>query len=570
MVSDLLVGGLEHSSRGCADLLHGAPPLLEWDAFHVAEGEPGMLAREVLCPLAHECLAQIQACGVKSWELTTAATCWSSGDQVEAVMEAFARGDSLCCALLCSSLLERTLSNLFVCLSGVDAPPLFKDVLENPIMLKVGKPVVAFLRSLIGSPSGANLRNILWHGFVFRVAPEWLALLVVTTLSVSTLVTRFPSYSCLREQPLKCANILVGMPPPLAKYDVSSFCLPENVELVLKDAFARYRENRMIEALALLFVGAEHAFRVLFCRVNKCPDLQLTADSLTMYTTMETFINETTPSGSTNVLVDYLGRGAIAALKDMFFLSAGPRIRDRLSHGQVSTVCRSIVDLAFAVISGSLGGDVECHRFVEMYESRVHPKIIARRDVLHSANALLTLHSMISEYRSNNATQDTGRLELYRCRLRQHVAFDAVSTKLDGKGVETLREGHWRCTGCESLLPLFKKIGAVAVELRFATNAMMVEISRANDAGPVLSSFRVFDSVDLFLVVCNAMTHLLANCFVVLEEGNGAVPKEQFDKALLSMLSFVQGVGKAVKSHTLPRQCLKFPNVLAKVKNFIN
>lgn len=77
--------------------------------------------------------------------------------------------------------------------------------------------------------------------------------------------------------------------------------------------------------------GFEHALRVLFCRCNKCPDLQLTADNVTLYTTLEMFVKPL-HNGEENLLVDFLGESAMVALIDLFFLPTGPRLRDKLSH----------------------------------------------------------------------------------------------------------------------------------------------------------------------------------------------------------------------------------------------
>jgi hypothetical protein len=88
----------------------------------------------------------------------------------------------------------------------------------------------------------------------------------------------------------------------------------------LKDAFVRFENGFVLEGVVLALAGLEHALRVLFCRVNKCPDLQLTADSVTLYTTMEMFVRPFyRDKEDENMLVELLGEAAMVAMIFCFF-----------------------------------------------------------------------------------------------------------------------------------------------------------------------------------------------------------------------------------------------------------
>ena len=564
-VRDLVVGGLQRSSRGCAHLLEGSPPVLQWARLE-REDEPEVLTRSLLCPLAHECRAQCGAAPYWAWDER-----FCDPAQAAAAEAAFAAGDSLCCALLCSVLLERALGNLFVCLEPHSRPPpLFRDMMEHPAMRRLGGPSWALLRALMGHPHGLNLRNILWHGFLGSLAPEWEALLLVLAASLAPLLAAFPGFRRLPPPPLASRLILRGPAPPPPRYGVSGLGLPARLELRLRDAFERLAAGQRLEALALLFVSLEHALRIVFCRENNCPQLQLTADSVTLYTTMETFVRATVPAtGAPNRLVALLGEGPLSALTDLFFLPAGPRLRDRLSHGQldVAAVPQPLLELAFALAAGALRADAACEAFAAEYVSRVHPKALARQQLARAVHAVAGLGNVMNRYRSQDTESGEETAELFRCRLTPHPVRDVIGS------FHALGDWHALESASlplfdvpEELVGLYKKVAGVAKELRHATAALEGEVAAAAAAGPVPTSFKVFDSTNLFFVVSRAVTGVLVHWMLVLEAGELDYSRERLDKALLALLSFVQGLHKAVLKHTVPHQCDKLQSVLARFR----
>jgi hypothetical protein len=240
-VYDVMISSLKRCVRGFDQLLSSSsPPLIEWsnvesvyerdEEFRRFASSPEDMTRSVLASLAVESFVQVNACPVlwsdsRLWS-------WTEEGQMAMVLRAYEKNDSLFCALLCTSLLERGLANLFSCLNeGARPPPLFRDMLDHGSMRCLGQGAIGFLRALIGHPLGLNLRNIVWHGFLSVVPPEWLTLLVVTTVSMGPLFARFPQY--IRFQPsLLTKHILVKnekLPNPI--YEESDFNLPPDVDV---------------------------------------------------------------------------------------------------------------------------------------------------------------------------------------------------------------------------------------------------------------------------------------------------------------------------------------------------
>jgi hypothetical protein len=571
-VRALVVDRLQQSGRGFANVLVGAPPTLDWARLE-RHDEPEQMTREVLCPLAHECRAQVAACGAgvscrDVWDERFVET-----EVAAAAVAAFKAGESLCCALLATVVLERALGNLFVCLEpGARPPPLFRDMMEHPAMQRMGGPAWALLRALMGHPSGLNLRNILWHGFLGTVAPEWLALLMVLAASLSSLLVRFPGYRRLPPPPLAFRAILRGSAPPPPRYGVSSLELPARLEQRLREAFAQHAAGRRLESLALLFASLEHALRIVYCRENQCPQLQLTADSVTLYTTMETFIRATVSELNPvqpNRRVALLGKGPLLALMDLMFLPAGPRLRDRLSHGQLdaAAVPPELLDLAFVVAAGVLRADCACEAFVAAYSSRTHPKVLARRQLERAVLSLTDLNDAMSGYRSRKE-QSEEEAELFRLRVTPHPVRNVIASFHALNDWHALEGAALQCFDApQELVGLYKKIHSVAKEMRKASVALQHEAAAAAASGPVAASFKVFDQTNLFAVVGRAVTGVLVHWVLVLEHRESEFSRERLDKALLTLLSFVQGLHKAVLKHTVPQQCDKLQSVLARFRS---
>jgi hypothetical protein len=78
----------------------------------------------------------------------------------------------------------------------------------------------------------------------------------------------------------------------------------------------------------------EQVLRSIFCWANGCPERVLTAESTSLYTTLDEILAENINDTETNKVRAVLGDCLIEMLQDIFMHQKGPRIRDKFSHGE--------------------------------------------------------------------------------------------------------------------------------------------------------------------------------------------------------------------------------------------
>lgn len=99
--------------------------------------------------------------------------------------------------------------------------------------------------------------------------------------------------------------------------------------LIHNNTFYRYGK-----CLLLLLPQMEQVLRSIFCLANGCPERVLTAESTSFYTTLDEILAENIGDAQTNKVRAVLGDSIIEMLQDIFVHQKGPRIRDKVSHGE--------------------------------------------------------------------------------------------------------------------------------------------------------------------------------------------------------------------------------------------
>ncbi|XP_071080762.1 endoplasmic reticulum membrane-associated RNA degradation protein-like [Haliotis cracherodii] len=97
-----------------------------------------------------------------------------------------------------------------------------------------------------------------------------------------------------------------------------------------------YREGRYGPSLVLLLPQVEHSLRRVFAAVNGCPHRVLTAEATTLYTTFDEILDKYLPSQGENCIRNAIGENSMDLLFDLLVYPDGPRVRDRLSHGEIT------------------------------------------------------------------------------------------------------------------------------------------------------------------------------------------------------------------------------------------
>lgn len=92
------------------------------------------------------------------------------------------------------------------------------------------------------------------------------------------------------------------------------------------------------ECLLLLLPALEHCLRCAYCSVNECPKRMLVAEQHVLYTTMDEILDQYYKTSESvkieNRLPSLLGNKLMDMLMDLLSSFGGPRIRDKLSHGE--------------------------------------------------------------------------------------------------------------------------------------------------------------------------------------------------------------------------------------------
>ncbi|KFV71787.1 hypothetical protein N307_04276, partial [Dryobates pubescens] len=331
-----------------------------------------------------------------------------------------------------TSCLERALGDVYL-LIGTDCPFLLRDLLASEQLAVVfGKAVMNVLRVFIGSPYGLNLRNVLWHGFASpqEIPAKYCAMLLFLTAGLGqllqtyllqtrcTLVHRpyviFMSLDELDVFPgkyLTIGNFLLrylnhetlSIAEELVK--LSSFVLKAMLPFWMA-ALTAFKQNRYADCVILLLPQLEAGLRLLFTTTNKCPNRLLTAESSALYTTFDEMLAKHLHNEEVNQLPAVLEEPAMASefLWDFLNHQEGPRIRDRLSHGEINleTFPREVANqiVAFAITLLCRFSDEDMFAFKEhmviktlmkcasSYRSRFHPISRLKKQVLECMKSI--------------------------------------------------------------------------------------------------------------------------------------------------------------------------------------
>uniref|UniRef100_A0A8C3WIC5 ER membrane associated RNA degradation n=1 Tax=Catagonus wagneri TaxID=51154 RepID=A0A8C3WIC5_9CETA len=239
-----------------------------------------------------------------------------------------------------TSCLERALGDVYL-LTGKECPFLLRDLLASDELAQVfGRSAMDVLKVFLGSPSGLNLRNVLWHGFAApqEVPPKYCAMMMLLTAGLGQLLKSYlqQTHVALAHRPFATLTNLEDLVVfPDVAYEVLSV-----LEEVLKKstfilkvmlpyweaALSKFQAHRFADCAILLLMQLETGLRNIFAAVNKCPKRLLTAEILAKH------LND----GQINQLPLLLGEPAMEFLWDFLSYQEGPRLRDRLSHGEIN------------------------------------------------------------------------------------------------------------------------------------------------------------------------------------------------------------------------------------------
>ncbi|NXJ42981.1 EMARD protein, partial [Ciconia maguari] len=319
-----------------------------------------------------------------------------------------------------TSCLERALGDVYL-LIGKDCPFLLRDLLASEQLAVVfGQAVMNVLRVFIGSPYGLNLRNVLWHGFASpqEIPAKYCAMLLFLTAGLGQLLQTYllqtkcilvhrpyvifvsleelDVFPDLNHETLSIAEELVKL---------SSFVLKTMLPFWMA-ALTAFKHSRYADCVILLLPQLEVGLRLLFTTTNKCPNRLLTAEPSALYTTFDEMLAKHLDNEEVNQLPAVLEEPAMASefLWDFLNHQEGPRIRDRLSHGEINLeafpreVANQIVAFAMTLLCRFSDEDMcafKEHMVIKplmncasCYRSRFHPISRLKKQVLECMKSI--------------------------------------------------------------------------------------------------------------------------------------------------------------------------------------
>ncbi|KAF9302892.1 hypothetical protein BGZ74_004697 [Mortierella antarctica] len=341
--------------------------------------------------------------------------------------------------LLGSTVVEQLLVNIIHTLQGPVKfiPFLMRDLLAVPCLLEcVDRDLITALKTMVGSPTTLNIRNLLWHGFItpqetipLDVYGSMLVVMTMTIASASeqhlqgSLQARHTSpRSYFFMYPLAESSADIGLPTDqfgvIYERIVVGSTWPSQ-----PTSTPDHIESSFMFVMATLPL-VEHSLRQMYVSLNECKeDRNFALVAGEYYLTLDVILEPYVPPeffvGSSprlivhdlaripNRLYEELGPGLTNLMKDIFMHAYGPRLRDRTSHGEFNTF---------------IGRDIKQEPWLEFYVVLIlgllQHSMTAKNDICFGEhrNALDIAHTCIRNYTSTRFDEWTvARRETMRC-----------------------------------------------------------------------------------------------------------------------------------------------------------
>ena len=328
-----------------------------------------------------------------------------------------------------------------------------KDNLRSKDVLKSIGSLAYVLQYLLGSVKTLNLKNLLWHGFISSnvISHEICHFVLVCTTTLNHTIKL--DHLTLR-QPNESMEL--NMLDPLYQFDVeqadkiiSSSCLVHCEHKNLWQYLASCKEHHIKVHLNVALL--QHAMRMLHVALVDCSTDRLAAQNTEFYITFDeifspgSLLNSDYPREGasyytsvylqdfndfdTNLLLPLLG-DRFHALMDIFVHGYGLRLRDKLSHGEISyrslseKLSQQIYLTSISILS--LFTDV-LFVYPPKYSQQFHPREIILRHLFRISQCRDYLLEL-SEYNTGETvttrSQIYGDLETAVCGLSKNRSDD--------------------------------------------------------------------------------------------------------------------------------------------------
>ncbi|XP_061062785.1 endoplasmic reticulum membrane-associated RNA degradation protein isoform X8 [Eubalaena glacialis] len=393
------------------------------------------------------------------------------------------------------------------------------------------------LKVFVGSPCGLNLRNVLWHGFAApqEIPPKYCSMMILLTAGLGQLLkgylqqTKFTlahrpfitltsledlivfpdvTYEVLSvlEEVMKKSTFILKIMLPYWEVALINFKSNRYLKCgITKWSLAAWRPgllktltfllcrcwtwSRFADCAILLLVQLETGLRKVFATVNKCPKRLLTAESTALYTTFDEILAKHLNDGKINQLPLFLGEPAMEFLWDFLNHQEGPRLRDRLSHGEISLpefpkeAANQLLAFSFVLLLRFIDEDLlsvfkqekaavrALVSVAEAYSARCHPVSQLKKQVLSCERSIGVWPLLpLPEGSEREAQRSEGNSEINAC----HSLITEIMAELCRHVPGAHRVPHdWEHLPPEKWPQLLRELCSIPVRTLFCPRAVL-------------------------------------------------------------------------------------------------
>ena len=321
---------------------------------------------------------------------------------------------------------------------------LLKDnLLSDNVSELLGEDLTLLFRWMIGDVQCLNMKNLLWHGFVSEdnIPRQFSCLLFALLITLNRVLnnaefmpqsTRHDFLDRFKFQPL--IEIPNNREMLLHVISTSPYIHPRQRSLWHHVLIEHFVKKKYFASLSLNIVVLQHVLRRMWVLLSGCSTDRASAQCDEFYITFDEMfspavegkragasyystVGKRAEPGKSNVLVNFLGIEMFHALLDLFVHADGPRLRDKLSHGEVHFIekpalSKHVLFLSISILLTGAWCDIpdvgEYVGYCKGYIEQFHPVSIILQNIDEIKYGAVRLLKKCSDFNAQNDLYGVG------------------------------------------------------------------------------------------------------------------------------------------------------------------
>ena len=357
------------------------------------------------------------------------------------------------------SMLERGLGDILYSLydfNSTKVPFLLRDLVDNLKLSEFcGNSCIRLLKPFVHTPHSLNLRNLVWHGFFnpSELNEDFLYFIISILVYINSLLNDFrlqfrlkinfsTNFKTIFQSNLKLFENFQANYLNECLLIIDSCKLIDNSrKFIWKNIFETKRncKKENFNKILTLLPQIEHFLRKLYSIANNilCKETQVYFNDENMsqiahtnefYLTLDDLITPIIKeTNQVNHLCSIIDQELLLIMHDLFMYLDGPRLRDRISHGELESddtpdyyiEILSFISISLALIASD-NQDLQINTFLDFYskvnstyEINFHPIIIVKHEYFTLVESYNNFRKIFSEFKQNNDYTDLLYFETY-------------------------------------------------------------------------------------------------------------------------------------------------------------